>query len=113
MRARHGGAQVELVGQQDHRDVGRQQVQHLGIGQVEAAGFDHEQDQIHIGHGTEHRLVQCAVERVAVQGLKTRRVHEHELVRAFGAVASDAVARGLRLARGDADLLPDQRIEQR
>ena len=46
-------------------------------------------------------------------GLETGRIDKHELVGAFAADAGDAVARGLRLARGDADLLADQRIQQR
>ena len=46
-------------------------------------------------------------------GLKPRRIDEHELRVRVGVDAMDAVARGLRLARGDADLLSDQVVEQR
>ena len=48
-----------------------------------------------------------------VLGLEARRVDEDELRAVDGADAGDAVARGLRLARGDADLLADQRVQQR
>jgi hypothetical protein len=48
-----------------------------------------------------------------VLGLETRRIHEHELRVLVGEYAVDAVARRLRLARSDADLLPDQVVEQR
>ena len=40
-------------------------------------------------------------------GLKARRIHKHVLMVPLGANAHDAVTRGLRLARSDADLLPD------
>src|SRR3990167_3039077 len=45
-------------------------------------------------------------------GLETRCIDEHKLRLAHGADTGDPVARGLRLARGDADFLSDQRIEQ-
>jgi hypothetical protein len=44
--------------------------------------------------------------------LKARRIDEDELRRADGANARDAVARGLRLGTGDADLLADQGVQQ-
>ena len=105
--------QVKLVRQQHHRDVARQQVEHLGIGQVEVAGLHHKQNQVHIGHGAQHRFVQSPVQGVAVAGLKAWGVHKHKLVGAHRAVSGDAVARGLRLARRDADLLPHQRVQKR
>ena len=81
----------------------------------EAAGLDHEHDHhVDIGHrATWHGLVERTVQRIAVPGLEARRVDEDELGRPDRAQAGDAVARGLRLARGDADLLPDQGVEQR
>jgi hypothetical protein len=85
----------------------------LLVGRREAAGLDHEQDQVDVAHRALHGLVERLVQRVGVQGLEARRVDEHELRGAQRAHAGDAVARGLRLARGDADLLADQRIEQR
>ena len=44
--------------------------------------------------------------------LKTRRIDKNKLVFVLRAHACDAVARGLCLARCDADFLPHQRIEQ-
>ena len=57
-------------------------------------------------------LFKRPVQRRAVARLEARRVDEDELRRAHGADAGDAVPGGLRLARGDADLLADQRVEQ-
>src|SRR6218665_3490627 len=48
-----------------------------------------------------HGLVQRFVQRVRMPGLKARRVDENELRLRARANARDAVARGLRLARGD------------
>ena len=45
-------------------------------------------------------------------GLEARRVHKYKLRSAHSVHAGNAVARGLRLARGDADLLAHQCIEQ-
>ena len=104
---------VELVGDQQHRLVRRQQRQHLGIVQPEAAGLDHEQHHVDVGQRGQHGAVERAVQRGAVLHLEAGRVDEDELRRPDRADAGDAVARGLRLARGDADLLPDQRVQQR
>ena len=104
---------VQLVGHQQRGNAGFEQRQHLGIGQGEAACFHHKQDQVHITNRTHHGLVERLVQCRAVLGLKTRRIHEHKLRSPQRADAGDAVARGLRLARGDADLLAHQRIHQR
>ena len=107
---------VELVGDQEHRlrvFPRRHQRQHLGIVQSEAAGLDHEQHHVHIGQHAVHGAVQRAVQRGGVLGLKTGGVDEDELRTPDRADAGDAVPRGLRLGRGDADLLPDQRVQQR
>ena len=45
-------------------------------------------------------------------GLKAGGVHKHKLGGAMAVNAGDAVARGLRLARRDADLLANQGIHQ-
>jgi hypothetical protein len=91
----------------------RQQRQHLGVGQPEAARFDHEQHHVHVAQRRQHGAVERAVQRLGVLDLKARRVDEDELRGTTRAHAGDAVARGLRLVAGDADLLPHQRIEQR
>src|SRR2546427_4885656 len=54
-----------------------------------------------------------AVERVAVPRLETRGVDENELGGRGGAHAAKAMPGGLRLARGDAELLSQQCVEQR
>ena len=104
---------IELIGHQQRGHFFAQQFQHFGIGLVEHAGFDHEQNQIHVTHGAQHGFVQRAVQRIVVPGLKTGRIDKHKLRHALRVHAGDAVARGLGLARGDADFLPDQRIHQR
>ena len=104
---------IELVGQQQRRHALGQQGQHLGIGQVELTGFHHHDNEIDIADSAHHGLVERAVQRVGVAGLKAWRVDKHILSRAERAHARDTVARGLRLARGDADFLAHQGIEQR
>ena len=104
---------VELVGDQQRRDARLEQRQHLGVAGREAAGLDHEQHQVDVADRAQHGLVQRPVQRRGVPRLEARRVDEDELRVAQGADAGDAVPRGLRLARGDADLLADQGIEQR
>src|SRR5256885_15194642 len=68
---------------------------------------------VHVADGAHHGLVERLVQRRAVLGLEARCIDEDELRRGTRANARDAVARGLRLARGDADLLAHQRIHQR
>ena len=108
--AAHG---IELVGDQQRGDAGLEQAQHLGVGQGEAARFDHEQDQVHVADRAHHGLVQRLVQGRGMLGLETGRVHEDELGFILGTDARDAVARGLGLARGDGDLLAHQCIHQR
>ena len=103
---------VELVGDQEDRPIGRGERQHLGIVQAEASGLDHEQQHVDIADHAVHGAVQGAVQRRVVAGLEAGRVDEDELRRAARADAGDAVARRLRLVRGDADLLADECIEQ-
>ena len=104
--------QVKFVGQQNGRRACRQQGQHLGVGSVELAGLHHEDDQVHVVHSADHGAVERAVQGVAVAGLKTGRIHKYKLRGPDGSHAGDAVARSLGLARGDADFLPHQGVEQ-
>ena len=109
------GDGIELVGHQKRRFVGRQQRQHLGIVEAELASLDQEPHHVHIAQGGGDGAVQVAVQGGAAAhlfGLEAGRVDKYKLRSAQGADAGDAVAGGLRFARGDADLLPDQRIEQ-
>ena len=103
---------VELVGHQQRRNVLVEKRKHFGIGLIEAACFDDEEHQIDVVDDAQNRLVERAVKRVAVPGLEAGRIDKDKLGCSDAANARDAVARGLRLARGDADLLPNQRIEQ-
>ena len=111
----NGGAAlhlVEFVGHQQCRHTGLEQRQNLGIGRRELAGLHHEQHQIDIADSAQHGLVQRFVQRPRVHGLEAGGIHKDELRRAHRANAGDAVPRGLRLARGDADLLAHQSVEQ-
>ena len=101
-----------LLATSSDRDAGLEQRQHLGVRRRELARLDDEQDQVDVADGAHHGLVQRLVQRRAVARLEARRIDEDELRRAHGADAGDAVPRGLRLARGDADLLADQGVEQ-
>ena len=104
---------VQLVGYQQGGDVLAQQGQHTRIGWREAARLNHKQNQIHIGDRTLHGLVQRLIQCVGVQGLETGSVHKHKLRGTARVHAGDAVACGLGLARGDADFLAHQGVEQR
>ena len=104
---------VELVGDQQRRDVLAEQRQHLGVGRREAAGLDHEQDQVDIATAPSTVLLSERFSALACRVWKPGVSTKTNCVGADGADARDAMARGLRLARGDADLLPHQRVEQR
>ena len=104
--------QVKLVGQQNRRGTRWQQRQHLGVSLVELAGLNDKHNQVHVAHSTDHGFIQRPVQRIAVPGLETGGIDKHILGGAPRMHAGDAVPRGLCLARGDADLLPDQGVEQ-
>ena len=72
----------------------------------------HKQDHVHFAQAAGHHAVHAAIQGIGVLGLKTGSVDEDELCLVLGEDAGDAVARGLRLARSDADFLPDQMVEQ-
>ena len=76
-------------------------------------GLDDKQHQVHITYRAQHRFVQRAIQCIGMRGLKTWRIHKNELSMTGVVYAGDAVAGGLRLARGDADFLTHQGIEQR
>jgi hypothetical protein len=59
-----------------------------------------------------NRAIERAIQRSRVFGLETGRVNEHKLGIVNRANAVDAMPCGLGLARGNAHLLPHQRIEQ-
>ena len=104
---------VHFIDDQNHRHIRRQHLQHLLVALVIVPRFEYEQHHIHVAHAVGHHAVHAAIERIHVLGLETGRVHEYKLALFIGQNAGDAVARGLCLARGNADFLPDQMIEQR
>ena len=104
---------VNFIDHQHHGDFVRQLLQHGAVGFGKAHGFHHEGHCVHAAHRFGHVQVQAVVERVAVVGLETRRVHKHELRRVVRVNAGYLVPRGLRLFAGDADFLPDQMVHQR
>src|SRR6185369_5221376 len=61
----------------------------------------------------DHGPVERTVQGRGVAGLEARRVDEHELRGSDRADAGDSMPRRLRLARGDADFLAHQRVQQR
>ena len=104
---------VDLVDDQDHRRGLGDHRQHLAVVLGEAPGFDDEEHQIDVG---QHRDTARFIERLSALrcvGLEARGIDEHELRARLGGDAGDAVSGGLRLLGDDADLLPDQAVEQR
>jgi hypothetical protein len=107
------GEAVDLVDHQQHRRGGRQHAQDFGFATAPVAGLDHQQDDIDIGEAGRDAAVHQSVERVLVRHLEAGRIDEDELRIVGGEDAVDAMARGLRLFRGDADLGADQAVGQR
>src|SRR5712692_8707770 len=106
-------ARVDLVHDENERQPGRHEFEERAISGAEAFRFDHQHDDIDFIEGPAHSPIHRAVERVAVPRLETRGVDENELGGRGGAHAAKAMPGGLRLARGDAELVPQQRVEQR
>ena len=105
---------VELVGHQQRRLAGRQQRQHLARRPAPKRPASTTNSTTSTSASApRHRPVQGAVQRARRAGSGSPACRRRRTARARGADAGDAVARGLRLARGDADLLADQRVEQR
>ena len=104
---------VDLVERDDDARARRQQADHRAIGSGGAAGLDHQHRRVDVGEALGHRAVHPLVEPRAVPRLKAGRVDEDDLGVRRRQDPGDAVARRLRLLRGDADLLADQAIEQR
>ena len=101
---------IELICNEQGGHLFAQQSQHLGIGLVEHAGLDHEQNQVYIAHRTHYGFVQRAIECVVMTGLKPGRIDKDKLRCAARVHTGNAVARGLRFARGDTDFLPYQGV---
>src|SRR5690606_1176933 len=75
--------------------------------------IDDEYHHIDIVQRLARRLVHHAIDRPRFVAMQAGGIDIDDLDVALGLDAEHAVARGLRLARGDADLLPEQVIEQR
>ncbi len=70
-------------------------------------------DHVHFLQSLCHTPVHGAIECRAVFCLETRRVNKHILRIRIGTDTHDAVARRLRLARGNAQFFTDQPVQQR
>ena len=76
--------------------------------------LDHPDDDVDALQRLRHGCGSCRRFSVArCSRLEARRVDEHELGVRAREDPGDAMARGLGLARGDADLLPDEEVQQR
>ncbi len=108
------GDPVDLVYREHHRHPDRlEALEDEIIILGPATGVDHHQHDIDVVQRLPRGLVEVTVHRRFRGPVQPGGVHIHEL-RALDVVhADDAVARGLRLAGNDADLLPEQGIEQR
>ena len=87
---------IELIGHQQARHTRLEQRQYFGIGQLKAPRLNHKQNQIHIGHGTQHSFIERLVQRRTVQRLKTRCIHKYKLGLTLRSNAGDTVTRRLR-----------------
>ena len=83
------------------------------VGAGDTPRFGHKQNQIDIVDRTRHSFIERFIECIAVAGLKARRIDKHILGLFNRADARDAMPCGLCFARGNADLLSDQSVEQR
>ena len=105
--------EVRLVdGEDDVRRILGQKLEDFEVGGLPAEGLDHEDDRIDLAERGAHGAVHAADELVADLRLEPRGVHEDDLGVGFGHDAEHAVARRLRLLRGDRDLLADQVVDQ-
>ena len=105
---------VDLVDQQDDRQADALQfVEHALVLVGPAQRLDHEQVHVDVRQRRDRRAVHVAVHRARLLRVDARQVDEHDLHARLVQHAQDARARGLRLRAHDADLLPDQRVQQR
>ena len=106
------GHRVELVGDEERGLARRQQGEDGFVFLAEAARLDDEENDVDVAERARDGAVQRAIERGGMPRLEARRIDEDELRFALRADSGDAMPRRLRLVRGDADLLPDQGVEQ-
>src|SRR5258706_13574718 len=103
---------VDLVHDQEQRDPGGHLCQHHAIFCAEALRFDNQDRHIDRLERSANRAVHHAIGRTAMPRLESGRIDEDELRRLRREDTAKAMSSGLRLARGDAEFLPQQRIHQ-
>ena len=106
---------IDLVDHGDHAGVPHRAMRWSAslilIGPLER--LDHEQHQIGIAHRGGGGAIHGAVERALLAQVQARGVDEGDLRLGQLQQADHPMARGLRARRDDAELLPDQGIQQR
>jgi len=106
--------EIDLVDRQQQRGtVFSQPFQHrlVLVGPVQAVNDEHQD--VDIGERSGRGSVQVAVERPLATVVQSGRIDEDGLSVADGVNPDDGVARRLRTARGDAQFLADQAVDQR
>src|SRR5258706_840645 len=103
---------VDLVHDQEQRDPGGHLFQQHAIFCAEALRFDDQDRHIDRLERSANQAVHHAIERTAMPSLESGRIDEDELRRLRREDTAKAMSSGLRLARGDAEFLPQQRIHQ-
>ena len=105
---------VYLVQHHHHRH-GRTALQtrkYFVVRVIARSDIDQPQHDVRLRQRVFEAAIHCLGQPAAVLRLKTRRIEKHQLRIWAGQNACDVLPRGLRPARGDADLLTDQRIKQ-
>ena len=107
--------QVALVDDHAHRRgvpaLGREKT--LEASERVPRGVHDDEDDVRVGHRAAHRPEHHLVELVELLLHHPGRVEQHHLEILLGDDAEDPVSRGLGLVRDDAELHPDELVEQR
>ena len=93
--------------------VGRQETQQCAVFIGKSFRFDHKQNYIDIREGLGDDAVHVPIQCTRMPCLKSRRINKQQLRVIAGQNARNALARCLRLARRNADLLAHQAVEER
>ncbi len=99
-------------GQNNRRFAIAQFVQHHFVVRRPAGTFHNEDYQLNITDRAARSFVHQAVDGTLLFHVQARGIDVNRLIRAFSMDTNDAVTRGLRLTRGDRNLLPKQIIQQ-